>query len=114
MPLNRRKYLLLDSRLINMTDNVTLRVGTVKKPPANPLFGEDMHWELRYDNVYPNAIYDEEERIFNREAIYGAQVVAAIEAQAFMESDMDKLLDIAVTQVYFGVAKGLTGIEAHG
>ncbi len=31
------------------------------------------------------------------EAIYGAQVVAAIEAQAFVESDIGKLLDTAVT-----------------
>ncbi|MFO7631409.1 MAG: ADP-ribosylglycohydrolase family protein, partial [Caldilinea sp.] len=30
------------------------------------------------------------------EAIYGAQVVAAIEAQAFVERDLDKLLDTAV------------------
>jgi ADP-ribosylglycohydrolase len=30
------------------------------------------------------------------EAIYGAQVVAAIEAQAFLESDMNRLLDTAV------------------
>lgn len=31
------------------------------------------------------------------EAIYGAQVVAAIEAQAFVESDINKLLDTAVS-----------------
>jgi hypothetical protein len=31
------------------------------------------------------------------EAVYGAQVVAAIEAQAFVESDLGKLLDTAVT-----------------
>ena len=31
------------------------------------------------------------------EAIYGAQVVAAIEAQAFVESDMNALIDTAVT-----------------
>ncbi|MFN8486068.1 MAG: ADP-ribosylglycohydrolase family protein [Caldilineaceae bacterium] len=31
------------------------------------------------------------------EAIYGAQVVAALEAQAFVESDLNKLLDTAVT-----------------
>ena len=31
------------------------------------------------------------------EAIYGAQVVAAIEAQAFVESDINRLLDTAVT-----------------
>ena len=31
------------------------------------------------------------------EAIYGAQVIAAMISQAFIESDLDKLLDIAVT-----------------
>lgn len=31
------------------------------------------------------------------EAIYGAQVIAAMEAQAFVESDINKLLDCAVT-----------------
>lgn len=31
------------------------------------------------------------------EAIYGAQVIAAIEAQAFVESDLNKLLDTAVS-----------------
>jgi hypothetical protein len=30
------------------------------------------------------------------EAIYGAQVVAAMEAQAFVERDLNKLLDTAV------------------
>ena len=33
------------------------------------------------------------------EAIYGAQVLAAMEAQAFVESDMNKLLDTAVTLI---------------
>ena len=30
------------------------------------------------------------------EAIYGAQVIAALEAQAFVESDIDRLLDTAL------------------
>ena len=62
--LNRRKYLLLDSRIINTTENVSLRVGNASKHPANPLFGEDKPWEVRYDNLYPNVIFDEDERIF--------------------------------------------------
>ncbi len=42
------------------------------------------------------------------EAIYGAQVVAAMEAQAFLEPDLDKLIDTAVSfipkdSVIFGV-----------
>src|SRR5215212_6227416 len=33
------------------------------------------------------------------EAIYGAQVVAAMEAQAFVESDLDRLIDVAVSLI---------------
>ena len=64
MPLNRRKYLVLDSRIIDATEDVALRVGTSTKHPANPLFGEDKPWELRYDNLYPNAIFDEDNQLF--------------------------------------------------
>ena len=64
MPFNRRKYLVLDSRIIDATEDVALRVGTSTKHPANPLFGEDKPWELRYDNLYPNAIFDEADQLF--------------------------------------------------
>ena len=33
------------------------------------------------------------------EAVYGAQVLAAMEAQAFVEDDIDKLLDVGVAQI---------------
>lgn len=33
------------------------------------------------------------------EAIHGAQVIAAIEAQAFVEGDIDRLLDAAVSLI---------------
>ncbi|UCC53593.1 MAG: ADP-ribosylglycohydrolase family protein, partial [Anaerolineaceae bacterium] len=33
------------------------------------------------------------------EAIYGAQVLAAMEAQAFVESDINKLIDVGLTQI---------------
>ena len=58
--MNHGKYLLLDSRVIKNTENAKLTLGTVKKHPANPLFGEDKPWEPRFDNLYPNVIYDEE------------------------------------------------------
>lgn len=45
----QEKYLLLDSRIIEQTDNARLAVGTVKKHPANPLFREDKPWEVRFD-----------------------------------------------------------------
>ncbi|MFP6872770.1 MAG: hypothetical protein VCA55_04600, partial [Verrucomicrobiales bacterium] len=34
------------------------------KHPGNPLFGEDRRWEPRYDNMYPNVIYDRAEKLY--------------------------------------------------
>jgi hypothetical protein len=36
-----KKYLLLDNRIIQKTENVKLEVGKVVKHPNNPLFGEE-------------------------------------------------------------------------
>jgi hypothetical protein len=58
------KHLLLDSRVIDRTENVRLAVGVVKKHPANPLWGEDKPWEVRFDNVYANVIYDADEKLY--------------------------------------------------
>ena len=58
------KRLLLDSRVVASADNAALRVGQVTKHPANPLFGEEYEWESRFDNLYPNVIYDEQEKLF--------------------------------------------------
>lgn len=60
----RNRYLLLDSRIIEMVENAKLTVGTVKKHPSNPLFREDKPWEPRFDNVYANVIYDEQEKLY--------------------------------------------------
>jgi len=60
----RDRYLLLDSRIIESTDNVELTVGVVQKDKNNPLFREDKPWEPRFDNPYCSVIYDEEERIY--------------------------------------------------
>jgi len=57
-PLKRYRYLLLDSRVIESTENAKLTLGTVIKHEKNPLFGEDKPWEPRFDNMYPNVIYD--------------------------------------------------------
>lgn len=58
------KHLFLDSRIVESRKDLTLRVGTVAKDPANPLFAEDKPWEVRYDNVYANVIHDEKAGIF--------------------------------------------------
>jgi hypothetical protein len=58
------KYLLLDQRIIKKTENVKLEVGKVEKHDGNPLFGEDKEWEMRFDNLYGNVIFDREENIY--------------------------------------------------
>ena len=58
------KYLLLDNRIIEKTENVRLEVGKVEKHEANPLFGEEKEWEMRFDNLYGNVIFDKEENIY--------------------------------------------------
>jgi len=60
----RSRHLVLDSRIIDKTDNVELTVGAVDKHPANPLFKEDKPWEPRFDNPYCSVIYDAEEKIW--------------------------------------------------
>ena len=60
----RDRFLLLDSRIIDSTINARLTLGSVKKHPANPLFVADKPWEPRYDNMYPNVIFDAEEQLY--------------------------------------------------
>ena len=60
----REKYLVLDSRIIESTKNAKLTLGEVRKEKSNPLFVEDRPWEPRYDNMYPNVIFDNEEEIY--------------------------------------------------
>ena len=58
------KFLLLDKRIIEYTENVKLEVGKVDKHDANPLFGEEKEWEMRFDNLYGNVIFDYEEKLY--------------------------------------------------
>jgi hypothetical protein len=50
--------------VIDRTENAKLTVSTAQKHPNNPLFGEDKPWEKRFDNLYGNVIYDEEEEFY--------------------------------------------------
>jgi hypothetical protein len=58
------KHLLLDSRVVETTEGVALRLGRVAKHPANPLFSEDQPWEVRFDNLYANVVFDEKDRLY--------------------------------------------------
>ncbi len=61
---NEQRLLFLDQRNVSETANMSLRVGTAQKHPANPLFIEDRPWEQRFDNLYGNIIYDEAEQLY--------------------------------------------------
>ncbi len=60
----KHKYLLLDRRIVETKCGVKLELGNVQKDEANPLFGEDKPWEVRFDNLYPNVIYDRDEKLY--------------------------------------------------
>ncbi len=60
----RERYLLLDSRLIDSAENARLTVGTVRKHPANPLFGQEHPWEQTMHHMYANVVFDRKERLY--------------------------------------------------
>jgi hypothetical protein len=60
----RQRFLLLDSRIVASTENAKLVLGNVQKYEGNPIFEEDKPWEKRFDNLYANVIYDEEEEMY--------------------------------------------------
>ena len=39
-------------------------MGVVEKDRRNPLFAEDKPWEVRYDNLYANVMFDRDEKIY--------------------------------------------------
>ena len=63
-PPERDRYLFLDSRILESSENAELVLGNVRKSESNPLFEEDKPWEQRFDNLYANIIYDEEDQIY--------------------------------------------------
>ena len=58
------KYMVFDNRILNDMNNAYLVIGKVEKSPHNPLFGPDKLWEPQIDNMYPNVIYDAEEKLY--------------------------------------------------
>ena len=61
---HRRRHLLLDARIVEEVKHAELTLGTVTKHRGNPLFGEDKPWEKRFDNLYANIIYDDDEETY--------------------------------------------------
>ncbi|MDT8301995.1 MAG: hypothetical protein RQ760_10970 [Sedimentisphaerales bacterium] len=62
--IKRGRFLLLDNRIVEQTKNARLAVGKVQKSKRNPLFSEDKPWEVRFDNLYANVIYDQQEKLY--------------------------------------------------
>lgn len=60
----RDNYLLLDSRVVAAAENARLAVGTVRKHPGNPLFGEDQPWERDASHMYANVLWDDEQQCY--------------------------------------------------
>ena len=58
------KQLVFDTRVIEQTKGVRLVLGQVVKDSHTPLTQPDKPWEDALDNVYPNLIYDEQDRLF--------------------------------------------------
>ena len=58
------RHLLLDNRVVSKVVDARLVLGTVKKHLDNPLFPEDKPWEKRFDNLYANVLYDDEEQLY--------------------------------------------------
>ena len=59
-----KKHLVLDSRVIVSASNARLAPGTLVKEARNPLLHADQPWENALNNLYPNVLWDAEERGF--------------------------------------------------
>ena len=60
----RQRYLLLDQRLISSMENTELKLGTVKKHPANPMFKDELPWEVEGSHMYPCVVFDPEDNLY--------------------------------------------------
>lgn len=58
------KLLLLDRRIPESVEGVRLVLGTVRKEEKNPVFQADKPWENSLNNLYPNLLWDEGEKVF--------------------------------------------------
>ncbi len=58
------RYLLLDTSLWAEAEDLMVRPGQARKAGQNPLFGEDLPWEIRHDNLYANVIFDPTDSLY--------------------------------------------------
>ncbi len=62
--MNNDRYLLLDTALWAQADHLKLTPGMARKASENPLFGEELPWEVRYDNLYAKVIFDRTDNLY--------------------------------------------------
>lgn len=58
------KRLVLDSRIVDRVEDARLTVGQITRHPRNPLFREELPWEVRFDNLYANVIRDDADGLY--------------------------------------------------
>jgi hypothetical protein len=80
---NPRKHLVLDSRIVDAADGLRLTLGRVEKDARNPLLKADKPWENSLNNLYPNVVYDPEDKLFK---LWYKCVLADKDAIAKMEN----------------------------
>ncbi len=76
------KHLAFDPRLFLAVRNARLILGSPVKHEGNPIFQADKPWENSLNNLYPNVLWDEEERVFK---LWYKCVLADKEAVAKMD-----------------------------
>ena len=63
--MNNDRYLLLDTALWAQADHLKLTLGLARKASEkNSLFGEELPWEVRYDNLYAKVIFDRTDNLY--------------------------------------------------
>ncbi len=64
VPTQDDKLLMLDTRVIEQTENARLVLGTPEKAAENPLLPSDQPWENATNNYYPNVTWDAEAKLW--------------------------------------------------
>ena len=77
------KLLVLDSRVIEHSENARLVLGVPEKDLRNPLLPADQPWENATNNYYPNVLWDADEHLWK---LWYKDVLADKDAIAQMES----------------------------
>ncbi len=76
------KLLMLDSRVIEQSENARLVLGTAEKAGENPLLPSDQPWENATNNYYPNVTWDPEAKLWKmwyKDVLADKEVIAQMD-----------------------------------